>query len=107
MIIVLNKADRLNETEHPGILDSLLQRYPGSIPVSALNRTGLEELIERIEQTLSDSSVRFRFPPERPDLAALLHRNAQVLSEIYEGTYIELQVRVDAALAERLREYVV
>jgi GTP-binding protein HflX len=107
MITVLNKVDRLNETEHPGILDSLLKRYPGSIPVSALTRTGLEELIEQIEHTLSGSSVLFRFPPERPDLAALLHREAQVLSEIYEGTYIELQARVDAALAKRLKGYVV
>jgi GTP-binding protein HflX len=109
MITVLNKVDRLKkeEPEHAGALEFLLKRYPGSIPVSAADHTGFEELIGQIERIFLDSSLCFHFPPERPDLAALLHRNARVNSETYEGTYIELQAQVDTALAERLKEYIV
>jgi GTP-binding protein HflX len=107
MITVLNKIDCLKKPEHLGLLEFLKKRYSESIPVSALDRSGLEELIERIEQTISGSILRFHFPSERPDLAAMVHRNAQVLSENYEGTYIELEARVDGPLAERLQGYIV
>jgi GTP-binding protein HflX len=107
MITVLNKVDRLKGSSVKGSPEFLLKRYPGSILVSAVEHTGFEELIEQIERAFLDSFLCFRFPPERTDLAALLHRNAQVNSETYEGTYIEMQARVDTALAERLKEYIV
>jgi GTP-binding protein HflX len=46
MIVVLNKADRLES------LEDLQSRYPDSIPVSAKDRRGLGELIQRIETLL-------------------------------------------------------
>jgi GTP-binding protein HflX len=47
MITVLNKIDRL---ESPELLEGLLKRYPESIPISARNRSGLEELRRRMEE---------------------------------------------------------
>jgi GTP-binding protein HflX len=59
MIVVLNKADRLSamtesssDIQPPGILEDLQIRYPNSIPVSAKDRQGLGELIQRIETML-------------------------------------------------------
>lgn len=103
MLTVLNKIDRL---EAAG-LDYLLKRYPGSIPVSALTGAGLEELAKRIEAALSGPVRRFRFPTNRSDLAALVHRNGTVLSESYEDTYIEMEAQVEEDTAGRLREYLV
>jgi GTP-binding protein HflX len=45
MITVLNKIDRL---ESPERLESLGQRYPGSIPISAHTGRGLEELVRAL-----------------------------------------------------------
>ncbi|AEF84513.1 GTP-binding protein HflX [Treponema primitia ZAS-2] len=101
MLTVLNKIDRLE----PPSLDYLLKRYPGSIPVSALTGAGLEELVLRIDEALSGPARRFRFPPNRSDLAAMVHRNGTVLSESYEDTYIEIEARLEESITEKLREY--
>jgi GTP-binding protein HflX len=102
LLTVLNKIDRL---ESPDALDSLLRRYPDSIPVSALSGDGLENLKARIENALSGEARTFRFPPNRSDLAALLHRNGTVLREAYKDAYIEVEARVEEQLAEKLRDY--
>jgi GTP-binding protein HflX len=54
MIPVLNKIDKL---DHGGdqSRDALLKAYPGGVPVSALNKSGLDELNERIEHTINKS----------------------------------------------------
>jgi GTP-binding protein HflX len=108
-ITVLNKIDCL---ESPDLLEGLKRRYGGCVPVSALNHTGLAELTDRIDQQLSDPArngrIRmFRFPPDRTDLAAQLHRGGTVISETYEAGYIGTEARVDEKTAGRLREYIV
>jgi GTP-binding protein HflX len=117
ILTVLNKIDRLEPSDSgipgaspggdPAGLELLLKRYPGSIPISALNGAGLEELVRRINAALSGPVRRFRFPPARSDLAAFVHRNGTVLSETYEGTYIEVEAQVEEDVAGKLREYFV
>jgi GTP-binding protein HflX len=101
MISVLNKIDLLQAAE----TSAILRNYPESIAVSALEGKGLAELCERIESTLSRANVRFRFPSERPDLAALVHRSAYVISERYVDNFIEVEARVDDRIAGKLKEY--
>jgi GTP-binding protein HflX len=104
MITVLNKTD-LPET--PAQVESLLKLYPGSIPVSALPETssGLAEHCARIEMSLSREKRRFRLPPDRTDLAALIHREGKVISERYDENFIEMEARLDEKTAGRLRDY--
>jgi GTP-binding protein HflX len=104
MLTVLNKIDCL---ESAGALDSLLRRYPGSIPVSALSGAGLDGLARRMTGALTGPVQRFRFPPTRPDLAALVHRNGTVLRETYQGTYIDVEAQVEGDFAGKLRAYIV
>ena len=104
MITVINKIDRLQSSDE---LESLLKNYPQSVPISAADGKGLPELCSRIEQALAGATMRFRFPPERTELAALLHRSGQVFSEQYGDDAIEMEARVDERTAGRLREYVV
>ncbi|GHU72833.1 GTPase HflX [Spirochaetia bacterium] len=103
MITVLNKIDRLPSSE---ILEALMLRYPGSIPVSTVDHRGLAELTAKMEELLAGSVRRFRFPPDRTDLASLLHRSAQVLSETYEDDSITVEARVDEKTAGQLREFI-
>ena len=107
MITVLNKIDRLESHAAPDEIPALLKRYPESIPVSATEGRGLAELLERMESSLSEASLRFRFPLERTDLAALVHRSGTVISEEYKENFIEMEARLDKPNAGRLKEYLV
>ncbi|MDR2618005.1 MAG: GTPase HflX [Treponema sp.] len=102
MITVLNKADR---PEAADLLEGLEKQYAGSIPVSARTGEGLPELLAGIGSFFAASVCRFRFPQTRPDLAALLYRSGTVLSENYEGDFIELEARVDEKTAGKLKDY--
>ncbi|MDR0878092.1 MAG: GTPase HflX [Treponema sp.] len=114
MITVLNKIDRLADSVFPGTagavgdfsLEGLLRRYPGAIPVSCETREGLEDLAARMDQLLSVAAINFSFPANRTDLAALLHRNGEVLSEEYEGEFIKVTARVGEEIAGRLAEFI-
>jgi GTP-binding protein HflX len=134
-IDVLNKIDRLETFPAESGLPDLLSRYPGAIPLSALapvsspsplsaapgpaspplppgsgfpaGQGGLEELRARIGQILAAGIIRFRFPLDRPDLASLLHRQGQVISETWEEDHIALEARVDGKLSGQLKSYVV
>jgi GTP-binding protein HflX len=89
-----------------GTAVSIYKLYPDSVPVCAAGTPrGLDELCGRIERTLSLNNTRFRFPPERTDLAAMVHRSGPVLSENYRDSYIEIEARVDARTAGKLKEY--
>ena len=98
MILALNKADRGFLPELSG---GILRQYPDAVPVSAKTGQGLPELLRRMEEFAAGEIARFRFPPDRHDLAALLHRSGRVLSEKYEDHYIEIEARVSASLIEK------
>jgi GTP-binding protein HflX len=102
VITVLNKADR---PEAVDLLEDLKKRHAGSIPVSASTGAGLQELMAGIESFITGGIRRFRFPQTRPDLAALLHRSGTVLSEKYEGDFIEMEARIDEKNAGKLKNY--
>jgi GTP-binding protein HflX len=103
-IIALNKADRGEAAER---MDELGKRFDGAIPLSAVDGKGLPELLARLESLLSGQACRFRFPPARTDLAALLHRGGTVLSREYGEDYIEMEARVDEKTAGQLKQYIV
>ena len=59
MIPVLNKIDKLDPATGSSTgqsQDALSKIYPGSVPVSALTKKGLDELCERIEQNLKNNT---------------------------------------------------
>ena len=107
MITVLNKVDLLTDPlpaakfPVPGTTDSTA----GNAEVSALDGRGLPELCKLIEKTLSGARICFRFPSDRTDLAAFLHRSGQVISEKYTENFIEMEARVDEQTSGRLKEY--
>jgi GTP-binding protein HflX len=104
MITVLNKADR---PEASAYIDDLKTRYESAIPLSAATGEGLPDLMVRMESILQGGVQSFRFPQARGDLAAMLHRSGTVLSEKYEGEFIEMEAHVDERTAGKLKEFVV
>jgi GTP-binding protein HflX len=99
MITVLNKIDKLSS---PGI-----PAAPRAIPLSVRQGRGLEELREQMRQFLAGTRLHFCFPPDRGDLAGLLHRSARVLSESWDDDGIRVEAQADKKLAGQLRQYLV
>jgi GTP-binding protein HflX len=86
-VTALNKIDLLDD---PSEVDTTL--YPNAVPVSALHKTGLDAVREKIAQVLAESmdSVRVVIPFSKGELVELLHRRGYVDSEehVAEGTCI-------------------
>jgi GTPase len=86
-VTALNKIDLLDD---PSEIDTTL--YPNAVPVSALQKQGLDALREMIAQVLaaSMSDVTVLLPFDRGDLVELFHRRGYVEQEHHEhdGTRI-------------------
>jgi GTP-binding protein HflX len=86
-VTALNKTDLLAD---PDELDVSL--YPNAIPISALQKKGLDTLLEKISMVLAKSmvAVQVLLPFNKGDLVELFHRRGYVDSEQHtaEGTFI-------------------
>ena len=79
-VLALNKLDRISGYERA----SLITRFDGrAVAVSARTGEGLDELLELVESSLPrfPVDVTIFVPWGREDLTAMLHRDAEVLSE--------------------------
>ncbi len=102
IITVLNKADLLPAEElfTPDIEGPKLA-------ISAKTGQGIDQLYFLIEGLLEQRLKRqtFCFPSGRSDLAALIHRNGQVLSEQYEDDGIHITALVPGEIQGKLAQY--
>ncbi|MDJ0866850.1 MAG: GTPase HflX [Myxococcota bacterium] len=100
-LLVLNKADRLDEAQR----QALRTRHPDGVVVSALDRADVAMLRERIvrwfERGMVDASLFVPWQTSR--LLHLIHERARVVSETHEDDGTRLTVRAPAAVIEQLR----
>lgn len=104
MLVVLNKVDAVRD---PSTLEALKKKYAESIVISAATGAGLDELAARIDGALSGGVYKFRFPLDRHDLPALVHRNGTMITEKYGEEWIEVEARAGDRLLGTLKEYLV
>jgi GTPase len=104
VITVLNKIDLVTDPEVLMMLDRV---FPDALRVSAVARTGFEELLRSCSDILADRIRRchYRIPQERADLVSQLHRDAKILSTEYEDNDILVTAVVPAAIAGRLERF--
>jgi len=99
IIMALNKIDKLPEPETPS---GLFGEFGNRVAVSAVQGTGLEKLLLKIEEILQSSmiSVKVKLPYHEAELVALFHKHGSVEWEEYseEGTTIR------GFLPDRLRD---
>jgi GTP-binding protein HflX len=102
-LLAFNKAD-----SSPEAAARLGFRHPGSVVTSALQGTGIDDLLEAVGDRLraAASVVELVVPYERGDVLAAVHREGEVLVESHEETATRLRVRVDHAGAARFAAYV-
>jgi GTP-binding protein HflX len=102
-LLAVNKADR-----SPRAAARLAASYPGSVALSAMTGRGVPELLRAIADRLRafDRTVELSVPVARGDIVAALHRQGEVLTEIYEGEAVRMRAKLDDEGVRRFEEYV-
>lgn len=105
-IIVLNKADAAD----PFILERMRQREPNHVIVSARTGDGIDELKQKIADTIPRPSleVKLLIPYNHGEVISRLHaRDAEIKSTAFvsDGTFVTALVRED--VAAELSDYVI
>lgn len=103
VLTVLNKIDLVRKEDE----EYLCREFPGCVTISALQKTGFENLLNSISRCLSVEReiVNFRIPQKKSEIVALLHKMGHVISEEYTSGHVVLEVEVSKALRAQLREY--
>ena len=94
-ITALNKIDALDEDVNADTLKADLELPDDFVPISARTGSGLDILLERIEETVARSRNQVRvevcIPYDRSELVNLFHRAGQVEREDFaeDGSHLE------------------
>jgi GTP-binding protein HflX len=96
-LVAFNKIDRV---EDPATLASLRRAFPEAEFISVHTGQGIDSLLQRMSEFVSGGSriCELRIPHSEGELAARLHRQAQIL----ESEYQEDALRIVAVLTPRL-----
>jgi GTP-binding protein HflX len=91
-IVVFNKIDMIEEE----LLKSLKLKYRNSIFISALKNKGLEELKERIKNTIErhNIDIKILLPYEEQNMISFIYEKCQVnkRADLEEGILFELKI---------------
>ena len=97
-VLALNKTDRL-----PPKRVAQLVTYTGGVPISALRRTGLEDLLRRVAEALPGwPRTQLRIPYAHVRVLAELRRWGHVLREEYLPDAVHVEAELPQALLSRL-----
>ena len=104
-LLVFNKLDALNGNEV--LRRGLELQFPDAVFVSLLTGDGVDELKLQLSETLKSlrRPVLYRLPLHRGDLVGYLYKHAQVLSETYTDTAIEITALAPPSAAAALAEF--
>jgi GTP-binding protein HflX len=104
IINILNKIDLVDNGYR---LSRLHRNLNSPIAISALQKKGLEKLIQRISEILEEKRVyvEFTFPYGRNDLVSLVCSRGEILEKNYSKNEITLKVRLNKSLADKLTRY--
>ncbi len=92
-LLVVNKTDALDS---PARLDSVLNRYPNAIPISARSRTGFDRLALAVSDALSRTflDVDVETGVENGKLMAYLAAKGEVLSKRFNDNRVTIHCRL-------------
>jgi GTP-binding protein HflX len=105
-LLVFNKIDRFDSRE---VLNKYLDRFPGSVGVSARTGEGIPELLLELGAMLRPvrEFLELSIPHENAALIARLHAVAQVVERNYEGETARFKARIPPHLRTEFASYIV
>ena len=106
MLVALNKVDKV---EDPAALAALRRHFPDAVFISVHTGEGLDELVARMGEMVTNSSVtrELLVPQSEGGVLARLHRHARILDTAYEGDCVRLIAVLSPRLAETVADYLV
>jgi GTP-binding protein HflX len=107
---VMNKVDLLDEEVARSLLTDAARPGSKMVYVSAIEGTGLETLLQRIDAMIEEdpiSRVQLRLPQKEGKLLALLEARARVYSREYKDGSVELEADAPASVLRKVKEFVV
>ncbi|MBX7067576.1 MAG: GTPase HflX [Parachlamydiales bacterium] len=106
MITVLNKVDRLEDRM---MAHRMRIKYPKIVEISALNRTGFDELMDRMIQEVSllRKVVKLRIPQSHYALVSEIQREGKVITCEYEENDILLEIEIPHHLERKVFHYII
>lgn len=103
-IVALNKSDLPQAGENA---DRVRELYPDALSISALNREGLEALMDTVERVAGSEfvSIDALLPYAEGRLLALIHEEGEVLGEEHLAEGIHVTGRLPGRLAWKLEPF--
>jgi GTP-binding protein HflX len=103
-LIIFNKLDAFADRD---LARTYLEKFPGSVAISARTGEGVNELIPALQNILNSWRLRcrYRVPQSESALLAEVHRVGHVLELRYEGEFAELLAHVPPQLEQKLAPY--
>jgi GTPase len=104
-IYVMNKVDLLSEKKRESLRDT-----DSVMHVSAVEGTGLDKLLELIDDKIIEDplrSVRLRVPQSEGKSLAALDAKSIVFSREYRDGYVELEVQAPESLLRKMKSFVI
>ena len=88
-IIVFNKIDKID----PFSLTSLKERYPQALFISAINNSGIEEVLKKVSNFIYGELIikKVTIEPSRLDF---LIKNSEILSVANKGSKLEVKIQL-------------
>jgi GTP-binding protein HflX len=112
---VMNKVDLLDDEVAQTLMTDSAKSDGGrhgakTVYVSAVEGTGLDHLLERIDEMIEEdrvSRVHLRVPQKEGKMLALLEARARIYSRTYQDGAVELEAEAPESVVRRVREWVV
>jgi GTP-binding protein HflX len=107
---VMNKVDLLDEEVAQSLLADSLREDSKTVYVSAIEGTGLDKLLQRIDAMIQEDAVSrvvIRVPQKEGKTLAMLEAKARIYSRKYRDGAVELEIDAPASVVRRVREFVV
>jgi len=104
-LMVFNKADRLESGQFAG---SLAEAYPDAAAVSALRRSGVDDLMRELGTRLRPvrEFVVLAVPHSRTDVIARLHEVGEVVEIDYDGPEASIRARIPPYVVNEFERFI-
>ena len=106
----MNKVDLLDEEVAETLIADAMRPGSRTIYVSAVEGSGLNTLLERIDQMIEEdqvSRVKLRVPQSEGKVLSLLEARARIFSRKYTDGTVQLEVEAPESVVRRVREWLV
>jgi len=112
---VMNKVDLLDQEVGASLMADAAREGAGSagaktLYVSAVEGTGLDRLLERIDVMIEEDPVRrvrLRVPQKEGKMLALLEARARIYSRRYKDGAVELEAEAPESVVRRVKEFTI